>query len=246
MSLQDPFQTFWLLAAACLVVGFRMHLTVHTVDIDSPEQSALSSIECAPLIVASSRNLFTCWHLSFCNQISACLAQAFKQYILSCAGTLPSMWAQVGAFPTLKVLYLGDLPLQGSLPPAWGTPGCFPSLEKLYLWSSDIGVGNISGTLPAEWGSSTAYQSLEYMQIVNLSITGGFAILACMAMSCMTLPSMHTCKAYDQIDDTLCVYMMWTLKPCLSLPYLSSDSNILCCMLCSAYYRLVVECMPLG
>ena len=90
------------------------------------------------------------------------------------AGTVPSTWAQAGAFPTLRQLYFANLPLQGSLPPTWGTQGCFASLEKLAIQDTDgmIGVTKIAGELPAEWASPAAFQRLQILEISGLDITG--------------------------------------------------------------------------
>lgn len=120
------------------------------------------------------------------------LAKQQGKQAASCAGALPSTWAQAGAFPALKELVLGRLPLQGSLLPAWGTKGSFPSLETLQIGSASgvHPVTNLTGTLPAEWGNPAAFQRLKSMSMLTVNITGGLAPpLLYMVMPYVTLPS---------------------------------------------------------
>ena len=93
---------------------------------------------------------------------------------MSCSGTLPSTWAQAGAFPNVKELVLINLPVQGTLPSAWGTQASFPSLETLKITATpdNVGVVKLSGTLPTEWGSLTGFQKLHYLNFAYVNITG--------------------------------------------------------------------------
>lgn len=83
------------------------------------------------------------------------------------AGSLPSAWAEAGAFPSLSTILLYGLSLSGALPPSWANSMALPSLTWLTL-----GLSPISGTLPVEWGSTAAFQNLEQLSIFDTHIAG--------------------------------------------------------------------------
>jgi hypothetical protein len=88
------------------------------------------------------------------------------------AGTVPQTWAQPGAFASLSVLSIMDVPLTGTLPLYWGSNGSFPVLDTLQLGSDSPSATPFSGTLPPEWGSATHWQNLTVLLLTNCSITG--------------------------------------------------------------------------
>ncbi len=80
-------------------------------------------------------------------------------------GTVPSAWAEDGAFPVLQVFQVTGSALEGTLPASWGSNGSFGSI-------TDLELNSLSGTLPAEWGSPTAFQSLVALSLSHCNITG--------------------------------------------------------------------------
>ncbi len=63
---------------------------------------------------------------------------------------MPASWGIAGAFPSLSILDLYNMPLAGTLPDAWGSSrGSLPSLETVYLGANDPGLTLLSGALVA-------------------------------------------------------------------------------------------------
>ncbi|KAK9917092.1 hypothetical protein WJX75_000820 [Coccomyxa subellipsoidea] len=82
------------------------------------------------------------------------------------SGTLPTEWADNGAFPLLRLLALDkNWRLGGSLPAAWGRNAS--SMAKLEVM--ELGYANISGTLPASWADQLPLLSISYMGFNTLS-----------------------------------------------------------------------------
>ncbi len=92
--------------------------------------------------------------------------------VFSCVGTIPSSWADVGAFPSLHKLLMNALPITGSLPATWGS-SAFPMLTELNLQR----LTKLTGSLPAEWASTTSFQQLELLMLYNCSVTGSYLAL---------------------------------------------------------------------
>ena len=81
-------------------------------------------------------------------------------------GTLPSSWADNGAFPALRALYLNrNWRLNGSLPEAWGAnANSLNKLEVLVLQGC-----NLTGNLPISWASNMPLLSVLDLNYNSLS-----------------------------------------------------------------------------
>lgn len=76
------------------------------------------------------------------------------------AGTLPSNWGMLPAWPQLRALALRGTGLSGPLPRNWAVENGFPLLMLL-----DLGRNRLAGTLPDTWGACGAlcFEYLHYM-----------------------------------------------------------------------------------
>ena len=76
------------------------------------------------------------------------------------AGTLPSNWGMLPAWPQLRALALRSTGLGGPLPRNWAVENGFPLLMLL-----DLGRNRLAGTLPDTWGACGAlcFEYLHYM-----------------------------------------------------------------------------------
>lgn len=89
------------------------------------------------------------------------------------AGTLPSSWGDVGAWPSLTTLNLYELRLHGTYPAAWGGHKTFPALVDLRIGAAytpgfHVGVTQLSGSLPPLWGRNGSFERLEQLWIMNM------------------------------------------------------------------------------
>lgn len=98
-------------------------------------------------------------------------------------GTLPNSWADNGAFPALRALYLNrNWRLSGPLPADWGSKTS--SLNKLEVLA--LQGCNLTGTLPVSWSSN-----MPLLSVLDLN----YNYLSGEPLCSVFLPSQLSCIA---------------------------------------------------